>query len=155
MTDADLVADTTLPVHACWELLRSVDLGRLAVINRDDPDIFPVNYVVDHGTIVFRTGVGTKLAVTAIGGRVAFEVDGYEPDLNRAWSVVLKGSANVIANMHEIVDAARLPLYPAHDSPKQHFIRIEPVEVTGRRFPVSEHSRWRTVLTDAARAALE
>jgi nitroimidazol reductase NimA-like FMN-containing flavoprotein (pyridoxamine 5'-phosphate oxidase superfamily) len=51
-------------------------VGRLAVVAGDQPEIFPVNYL-DHGSIVFRTGEGTKLAI-AIGRLVAFEVDGYD-----------------------------------------------------------------------------
>jgi hypothetical protein len=37
-------------------LLRSAEVGRLAVSVADHPDIFPINYLVDHGTIVFWTG---------------------------------------------------------------------------------------------------
>jgi uncharacterized protein len=46
----------------CWALLRSQEAGRLAVLIADRPEIFPINYVVDHGTVVFRTAEGTKLA---------------------------------------------------------------------------------------------
>ena len=53
---------TDLPANACWALLRSQEVGRLAVSIADRPEIFPVNYVVDHGTVVFRTAEGTKLA---------------------------------------------------------------------------------------------
>ena len=53
---------TGLPANACWALLRSQEVGRLAVSIADRPEIFPVNYVVDHGTVVFRTAEGTKLA---------------------------------------------------------------------------------------------
>ena len=52
--------------HECWRLLRGVSVGRLAVWVDDHPDIFPINYKVDHGTLVFRTADGTKLqAATA------------------------------------------------------------------------------------------
>ncbi|MEY2957656.1 MAG: hypothetical protein RLZZ01_224, partial [Actinomycetota bacterium] len=39
----------------CWRLLERHEVGRLAVSVSDRPDIFPVNYVVDQGGIVFRT----------------------------------------------------------------------------------------------------
>src|SRR4051794_39359108 len=51
-----------LTVDACWALLRAADIGRLAVVVGDRPEIFPVNFVVDHGTVVIRTAPGTKLA---------------------------------------------------------------------------------------------
>ncbi|MET1064447.1 MAG: pyridoxamine 5'-phosphate oxidase family protein, partial [Arthrobacter sp.] len=41
--------------HESWRLLRGVSVGRLAVWVDDHPDIFPINYKVDHGTLVFRT----------------------------------------------------------------------------------------------------
>ena len=44
----------------------------------NQPDIFPINYVVDHGAVVFRTAEGTKLAAAVLGQGVAFEIDGYE-----------------------------------------------------------------------------
>ncbi len=75
----------------CWELLRGAQVGRVAVAIMNHPDIFPINYVVDHGTIVFRTNEGTKLAASVLGPAVAFEVDGYDPAAGEAWSVVVKG----------------------------------------------------------------
>jgi nitroimidazol reductase NimA-like FMN-containing flavoprotein (pyridoxamine 5'-phosphate oxidase superfamily) len=37
--------------------------------------VFPVNYVLDRHTVVFRTEPGTKLHAAARGSRVCFEVD--------------------------------------------------------------------------------
>ena len=68
-------------------------MGRLAVSILERPDIFPVNHVVDHGRIVFRTAAGTKLAAAVLGRAVAFEVDGYDSVAGEAWSVVVKGRA--------------------------------------------------------------
>jgi hypothetical protein len=41
-----------LPEHTCWTLLRSAEVARLAVVIDAQPDIFPINFLVDHGTIV-------------------------------------------------------------------------------------------------------
>jgi uncharacterized protein len=102
---------TDLPANACWALLRTQEVGRLAVSIADRPEIFPVNYVVDHGTIVFRTAEGTKLAGAAQRD-VAFEADGYEPDTGEAWSVVVKGRADEVSRGHELLDTTDLPLFP-------------------------------------------
>jgi uncharacterized protein len=130
---------TILEPHECWELLRSAQVGRLAVAIMNQPDIFPVNYVVDHGTVVFRTAEGTKLAAATLGPAVAFEVDGYEPSRGEAWSVVLKGPAVEVENLHELVTATDLPLFPWHAAPKPRFVRVQPSSVTGRRFHVVDH----------------
>lgn len=127
-----------LDAHECWELLRSHEVGRLAVAINNHPDIFPINYVVDHGTIVFRTAEGTKLAASVLGPAVAFEIDG-EGD-GEAWSVVIKGRAVEIERMEELFDAAELPLYPWHLAPKHRFVRISADEVTGRRFGIADRA---------------
>ena len=125
---------TILELDECWMLLRSGEVGRLAVSNMDHPDIFPVNYVVDHGTVVFRTAEGTKLATAVLGPAVAFAIDGYDAKAGDAWSVVLKGRASEVQRMRDVVEATELPLFPWHTSPKPRFVRIEPESVTGRRF---------------------
>lgn len=144
-----------LEPNECWSLLRSCEVGRVAMSTADHPHIFPVNFVVDHGSIVFRTADGTKLAESVLGRPVAFEVDGYDAGLGEAWSVVIKGSAREIEGMHELFDATDLPLFPWHAGPKHHYVRIDPVEVTGRRFGVIDSSRAARVGTGAHRAAPE
>jgi nitroimidazol reductase NimA-like FMN-containing flavoprotein (pyridoxamine 5'-phosphate oxidase superfamily) len=125
-----------LDQHDCWELLRSAEVGRLAVSILERPDIFPVNHVVDHGRIVFRTAAGTKLAGAVLGLAVAFEVDGYDADAGEAWSVVVKGRARELEAMQDVVDALDLPLFPWSAGGKPRFVRIDPDSVTGRRFHV-------------------
>lgn len=125
-----------LDEHQCWDLLRSQEVGRLAVAIANHPDIFPVNYVVDHASVVFRTAEGTKLAAAVLGESVAFETDGESE--GEAWSVVVKGRAVEIEQMYELFDALDLPLYPWHAAPKHRFVRILPELVTGRRFRVAD-----------------
>ncbi|HST86135.1 MAG TPA: pyridoxamine 5'-phosphate oxidase family protein [Kineosporiaceae bacterium] len=144
-----------LGVDTCWDLLRSVQVGRLAVIVGERPEIFPVNHVVDRGTIIFRTADGTKLAGALGGAPVAFEVDGYDEDAGEAWSVVAKGQAEEIRQLHDVMDTVDLPLEPWHGEPKHRFIRIEPEEVSGRRFAVSDPAGWESLLRRAPRAPHE
>jgi nitroimidazol reductase NimA-like FMN-containing flavoprotein (pyridoxamine 5'-phosphate oxidase superfamily) len=134
----DRFGTEVLETNVCWQLLRDSEVGRLAVSITDHPDIFPVNYVVEHGTVVFRTAEGTKLAASVLGRAVAFEIDGYDPDGGDAWSVVIKGHATEIERMQDVFDALDLPLFPWHASPKHRFVRIEPFDISGRRFHVTE-----------------
>jgi len=119
-----------------WALLRQAAVGRLAVVVDGAPEIFPVNHQVDHGSVVFRTAAGTKLA-GALGNRVAFEVDGYDPESASAWSVVVKGTAQDVKGLYNVLDAFELRLFPWHSAPKPFFIRIEPESLSGRRFDVT------------------
>jgi uncharacterized protein len=130
-----------LTTDRCWELLTSAEVGRLAVCLGPFPDIFPVNFVVDERSIVFRTAEGTKLAGAVLGQAVAFEVDGYDPDRGEAWSVVAKGPAIELGTMVDLFAADDLPLFPWHASPKPRYVRIRPEEVTGRRFCVRSSPR--------------
>ncbi|MET0908295.1 MAG: pyridoxamine 5'-phosphate oxidase family protein [Ilumatobacteraceae bacterium] len=122
---------------ACWELLAATSVGRLAVDVAGQPDIFPINYVVEPGAIVFRTGAGTKLSAAVLMHHVAFEIDGYEPDDRSVWSVVVKGFATELERMTDIYEAEDLPLYPWVASIKPFFVRIDARQVTGRRFHVA------------------
>ena len=123
--------------HECWELLRQGMFGRLAVIVEGEPDIFPINYVVDHGTIVFRTDAGRKLSAT-VNRAVAFEVDGYDERNAVAWSVVVHGFGTEVREMDEVIEAMGLPLVPWQAGRKARFMRIKASAVTGRRIHLPE-----------------
>ena len=140
MTNDELNTGVELSTTESWTLLREAVVGRLAVIVDDRPDIFPVNHLVDHGSVVFRTAAGSKLAGAA-GHFVAFEVDGYDRLTASAWSVVMKGEAQEVNRLYDVLEVIELPLFPWHTAPKPHFIRIEPDSITGRRFGVSGGAR--------------
>ncbi len=155
MTTPSTEATIELNTSTCLELLRAGEVGRLAVSITDHPDIFPINYVIDHGTIVFRTAEGTKLAAAVLGRGVAFEIDGYDAEVGDAWSVVVKGYATEIEQLQAYFDALDLPLFPWHASPKHRFVRIEPVQITGRRFHVVGHEARDRDRSTTRRAAPE
>lgn len=124
-----------MDLHEALALLRSVPVGRLAVVVDGAPDIFPVNHVVDHGTVVFRTAAGTKLSASH-GRAVAFEVDGYDLSSGEAWSVVVHGVGRVIYESDEAIDALMLPIFPWQGGAKPQLVRVIASSVTGRRFSV-------------------
>jgi hypothetical protein len=117
-------------------LLRQAPVGRLAVVVHGKPDIFPVNHLVDHGTIVFRTAPGTKMTA-AHTHPVAFEVDGYDATRGEAWSVVVHGTGRLISETDDAIEALALPLFPWQGGAKPELVRIVPSEITGRRFAVA------------------
>ena len=120
--------------EACWERLRSEDLGRLAVAGAGRPDIFPINYTVSDGAIYLRSAEGSKLVSVVINEWVAFEIDGYIPADNHAWSVVAHGKAELLGNLEIEEYVAGLPLFPWNTSPKNRFIKIDVLELSGRSF---------------------
>lgn len=118
----------------CWELLASQEYGRLAVSVAGKPDIFPVNYVVHEGTVVFRTAEGSKLASVAINSAVAFEIDGYDPGNNSAWSVVVHGHAALVDHGSLEEELEHLPLFPWNITPKRRLVQVTSHDVHGRKF---------------------
>lgn len=131
-----------LSVHDCWEYLRSTSVGRLAVVTETGPEIFPVNYLPEDGTLTFRTGPGTKLEALAPGGTVAFEADGLNTYGTIAWSVVLKGKPETMTTESTGLAQDRLPS-SWEEGDKDTLVRISPHEITGRRFVVtSTPTHW-------------
>ncbi len=124
---------TELTTDQCWQLLRSRDLGRIAVSAAGMVDIFPINYAVDATpAIYFRTAPGTKLLELAINDRVAFEIDGHGE--TEAWSVVVKGHAERLERQSEMDAAEQLGLSPWIPTLKYRWVRIQPSDIAGRKF---------------------
>ena len=122
---------------ACWDLLRSADIGRFAVVVHGQPFIFPVNYDVQDGRLVFHTGEGAKLDGALRTQSVAFEVDWTDPEGGMAWSVVVAGSAAAVVDPHRVSSLlAALPASWDFDD-KPYLIEIEPHELTGRAYSYS------------------
>jgi nitroimidazol reductase NimA-like FMN-containing flavoprotein (pyridoxamine 5'-phosphate oxidase superfamily) len=119
----------------CWDLLARHEIGRLAVLAGRRPDIFPVNYRVFHGDVLIRTAPGTKLAAAVLGGPVAFEIDGVNPEDRSGWSVVVHGTAHEVERMEDLLAAEGSGLESWVDAPKQRWVRVVADEVSGRRIP--------------------
>ena len=115
-----------------WELLGSASLGRLVTAVDDEAHIFPVNFVVQNRTILFRTAAGTKLISAAINNQVLFEADDHNVD--EGWSVIVRGIARTLRTDDELDEAERAQLLPWTATAKTHYVRVSPVRVTGRRF---------------------
>jgi nitroimidazol reductase NimA-like FMN-containing flavoprotein (pyridoxamine 5'-phosphate oxidase superfamily) len=128
----DIAPVTLLSAEQSWQLISAMALGRLVTVAGGRPEIFPVNFVVHQGGVLFRTAEGTKLFSSAAHEHVLFEVDDH--NVADAWSVVVRGVAHVLITADEIHEAERAGLYPWIATEKLHFVRITPTEISGRRF---------------------
>jgi nitroimidazol reductase NimA-like FMN-containing flavoprotein (pyridoxamine 5'-phosphate oxidase superfamily) len=131
------VAEAIVPLTSdeCWAFLATQQLGRLAATVAGVPDIFPVNYLADQETILFRTGRGTKLLELTVSRYVAFEVDRW--DTNEAMSVVVRGMASVVEDPAELAEADLLALHSWVPTETPVFVRVRPVAVSGRRITLA------------------
>jgi uncharacterized protein len=123
---------TVLSEDESWGRLDSVTLGRLVTSIAGEPEIFPVNYVVQDRTVLFRTAEGTKLFVAMTNSKVAFEADDH--NVAEGWSVIVKGRAHLLTTDAEIQKAERAELLPWTATLKPHYARVIPSEITGRHF---------------------
>ncbi len=141
--EAENTPTEILPAHECWKLLRDAPFGRLALCIQGVPGIFPVNFVVEHGTIVFRTSEGTKSRFSE-KAPVALEADGFLNGGALVWSVIVHGQAATINQTGELMDTVTLPLHPWEMGRKDRFMRLVPETITGRSFAplhAAAHSR--------------
>ncbi|MGX9788657.1 pyridoxamine 5'-phosphate oxidase family protein [Mycobacterium sp. MMS18-G62] len=115
-----------------WKLLSGSALGRLVTTFDGRAEIFPVNFVVQHRTLLFRTAEGTKLLSAIMNNQVVFEADDH--NVAEAWSVIVRGTARVLTSTSEIHDAEHAGLYPWIATEKLRFVRITPTDISGRRF---------------------
>ena len=136
MSDAKL---EILDEDECVRLIAPGGIGRLAFPGRFDLTVLPVNYVLHDGAILFRTAQAgstdedLRTGIEHAEYRVAFEVDDFDTEAREGWSVLIQGPA------HHIDDAAErdralavgVEAWPGGD--REHFIRITPARITGRR----------------------
>ena len=128
MNQADRPAELfQLDAATCRTLLGIHGIGRL-VLPGTDPYVVPVNYAFEHDRILLRTERRPVLD-TALGRRVAFEVDMIDQRTRSGWSVVARGVAR--AAEHDGSDPPRGPT-PWAPGDRRSLIQIEVDELSGR-----------------------
>ncbi|MBX9427028.1 pyridoxamine 5'-phosphate oxidase family protein [Streptomyces lateritius] len=123
----------------CWELLDGHGVGRIAVEGRDGLAVFPVNYQVLDGEIVFMTAADSSLTrAAASGAEVAFEEDRLDEAFSQGWSVLLVGPVRRVSDegaVRRIMDAVHSEPW-AGDGRRDTLVTLSPRRVTGRRIVV-------------------
>ncbi len=123
---------TVLGDSDAWNLLSSVALGRLVTSFGGQLEIFPVNFVTQNQTVLFRTAEGTKLFTTVMNEKVLFEADDHT--VAEGWSVIVRGTARVLSSSEEIREADKAVLMPWVPTEKLRYVRVTPSEISARRF---------------------
>src|SRR6266545_3444004 len=115
---------------AALRLLATQSLGRLAVGRQGGPPhVVPVNYTLLRGSVVFRSAPGTKLGLL-VTEPVTFEVDYWDADAHRGWSVVVEGLAYEASDRE--MEIENLDLEPAVEHQNSRWVRLMPESITGR-----------------------
>ncbi|MGW4806200.1 helix-turn-helix domain-containing protein [Kitasatospora sp. NPDC004272] len=122
-----------LTEEECWEKVDARGVGRIALPGDPEPAVFPVNYTVDRGSVVYRTHEHGA-AAAAPGTAVSFEVDRIDDHRHTGWSVLVTGTAERIEDHGTLQRLMRdLAVQPWAGGPRTLWIRIRPTSVSGRR----------------------
>jgi hypothetical protein len=119
----------------CLSLLSKATLGRVAVTIGALPAIFPVNFCMVAGQVVFCSGEGTKLTAALSGTIVAFEADWACVPQGEMWSVQLVGASRVVEPATDRLAAQLAALGSWAPVPRRYLVKITPERITGRRLP--------------------
>ncbi|MGH3270890.1 MAG: pyridoxamine 5'-phosphate oxidase family protein [Trebonia sp.] len=117
----------------CLRLMGQVPLGRIVYTRQALPAVELVNFALDDGDIIIRTGSGGKLAAATRGAVVAFEADSVDAATHEGWSVTVIGYAEAVVDSGAIRRLELIDLVPWAPGKRDHFIRIAPTIVNGRR----------------------
>lgn len=117
----------------CLTLLGHAVIGRVAVSIGAVPAVFPVNYAMHEGQIVFRTGTGTKLDAATRNAVIAFEVDQVDVTYHEGWSVLAVGMADELRDLRRLEQVRQLPLASWAPGRRDHVVCLQPEFLSGRR----------------------
>jgi nitroimidazol reductase NimA-like FMN-containing flavoprotein (pyridoxamine 5'-phosphate oxidase superfamily) len=123
----------------CRRLIEPGGIGRLVFAGSYDLTVLPVNYKMHDGAILFRTveagatDEDLRTGISRAEFRVAFEVDHFDMQAREGWSVLVQGPAHHLDSDEERAEAETLGIEPWAGGEREHFIRITPVRITGRR----------------------
>ena len=123
----------------CLRLITAGGIGRIAYSGRYGPTVFPVNYRLHGGTIVFRTAQDSptdedlRTGIAHAEYKVAFEIDEINLAAREGWSVLVQGPVHHVESDSERAEVleAGLETWPGGD--RELFLRIVPSRITGRR----------------------
>jgi nitroimidazol reductase NimA-like FMN-containing flavoprotein (pyridoxamine 5'-phosphate oxidase superfamily) len=123
-----------LSTEECRDLLSAGLVGRVAVCTPVGPHVVPVNYAVVDDAIVVRTSPYSVLGSHARGSILAVEVDQFDYERQRGWSVVARGRAEVVTTAEELKHIRSVWDPNAWAAGQRNlYVRVPWSELTGRR----------------------
>lgn len=122
----------------CARLLTAGVAGRVAIGTPTGPHIIPVNYAVDgepgHESVLLRTTAYSLLGTYGRDAQACFEVDQFDYERKRGWSVVIRGRASFVDDHEELREIARTwQPRPWAEGQRNLVVRIPWTEVSGRQ----------------------
>ncbi|WP_061298298.1 pyridoxamine 5'-phosphate oxidase family protein [Herbidospora cretacea] len=120
----------------CLRLIEQGGIGRVAFGEATGLTVFPVNYRLIDGQVVFRIRKGGTMDQGISSGiddlevKIAFQVDHIDERNRDGWTVLIQGPAHHVSGS-ELSAGADVDSWAGSD--RDHYIRIAPQRVTGRK----------------------
>ena len=127
----------------CRRLVAPGGVGRLGYSGRNGVAMIPVRYQLDQDSVVFRTPLDTatdedlRTGIEGAEYRVSFEIDEVGPDGREGWMVYIQGSAHHMDPEDDRMSGWAPGGGPSGAGTREHFLRITPTYITGRRLQYS------------------
>lgn len=125
-----------LSTSECEQLLESVTVGRIAVIENGYPLVFPINYraVVSNEQLMIAIRTRPGNVIDKSGTPICFEIDGVDPSSDGGWSVLVRGL------LFEGPPSPHHDSHPILSTDRDAWRLVVPTLISGRR--VFNTSRW-------------
>lgn len=127
-----------LPLAECLELIASEPMGRVAVTEKGQPLILPVNHLLVGSAVMFQSTSGSKLEAALLDRPAAFEVDGFDEATRTGWSVVARGHVELVLDtgLLDELDRMGAPAWSEHAIDGR-WVALRADEISGRRLGAS------------------
>jgi nitroimidazol reductase NimA-like FMN-containing flavoprotein (pyridoxamine 5'-phosphate oxidase superfamily) len=116
------------------ELLRSGIAGRVALVTPTGPHIVPVNYSVVDDAVIIRTSPYSLLGTYGRDTTLAFQIDGFDQERSRGWSVQVRGRGQVVTDQAQIDRIREVgEPRPWANGVRSLYLRLRWTEMSGRQ----------------------
>lgn len=123
----------------CLGLISAGGVGRLAYSGPSGVAVLPVSFQLRDGSIVFRTPLDSptdadlRTGIADADYHVAFEVDEFDTATQDGWMVLIQGGAHHMDSQQDREAAWASDARPPASGTREHFLRIRPTRIAGRR----------------------
>jgi len=123
----------------CLQLIAPGGVGRLGYSGRHGVGVLPLLYRLDDGSILFRTPLDSptdedlRTGIEGAAYKVSFEIDEVGRDAHEGWMVFIQGDAHHMDSEDDRVSAWTPDIPSRGSGTQEHFLRITPTSITGRR----------------------
>jgi nitroimidazol reductase NimA-like FMN-containing flavoprotein (pyridoxamine 5'-phosphate oxidase superfamily) len=123
---------TKIDRDQCEALLQSGGVGRVAFRAPEQLVVFPVNFRVLDGDVVFRSGHDGSVGQLSPDEPVSFEVDHIDDAMSEGWSVLATGTVHVVREPDELREVQALNIEPWAGGDRHTYFRLSVTALTGR-----------------------